>query len=193
MGYSIIIINLKQNSTVLWNTKSLLPQPPSSPCPFPEVATVTSFFWSFQRQPIHRQAWVGRGESVCGWVQCGWVGGCSHICAQRQKKTNWLPSCASSRSGVCHVTKADLEWLQSFSPQGNSVPLLSSYKLVRRRHWLNAGSGPSGQSLCIRCQELGPSTALFWNTPDQFGVPVFPLSLSLASEIPNVHLRSLVF
>lgn len=91
MGYSIIIINLKQNSTVLWNKKSLLPQSPSSPCPFPEVATVTSFFWSFQRQPIHRQAWWGEGTVCVAGCSVGeWVGVHTYVHRDRKKQTDSL-------------------------------------------------------------------------------------------------------
>lgn len=75
-GYSILTINLKENSIHLWNKNSL-------PFQSHEVVTVTSFLWPFQRYPIHRQA---QGWRVCVWLQCVRVGGYAHICAQKRQK-----------------------------------------------------------------------------------------------------------
>lgn len=74
MGYPIIIINLKENSILLWNKKSLLSQSPSSPTLLPKAVTVASFLQSFQRYPTQDKSGEGecrvRMESVCvhGWV-----------------------------------------------------------------------------------------------------------------------------
>lgn len=103
MGYSTIIINLKQNSIVLWNKGFSTPIPQLSIPLFPEVVTVTGFLRSFQRYPIHRQVW-GRGARVSVCVGGGVY---LHICAQeRQKKQTNSPT-MPHQSGVCHVTKAN--------------------------------------------------------------------------------------
>lgn len=125
MGYSTIIINLKQNSIVLWNKGFSTPIPQLSIPLFPEVVTVTGFLRSFQRYPIHRQVW-GRGArvSVCVGGECVCVCVFAHVRTRETEKTNQLPNYASSvRCMSCDQSKPR-ELLQSFSLQGNSVLLL---------------------------------------------------------------------
>lgn len=133
-GYSIILLNLNKNTTVLWNKKSLPSQFHSSPAPFPKVVIVTSPSTDIlQIDPsrdivyIDKHGGCGRGHKV--WVECVsvcmWVDVHVYICAQRRQKRQ--TDCLTVPIEIRYMPwdrSIPREWLQSCSLQGNSAPLL---------------------------------------------------------------------